>query len=179
MRQIRHSIEVNVPLRAAYNQWTQFEDFPRFMEGVQEVRQKDDVHLHWRAERHGQSVEWDSEIVDQVPDLLIAWRDLDGPGNHGSIHFHPVREDQTRIELTIDLASCDLASTGAQPVDESEHENRTKRRVGADLQRFKQMLEAQGQESGAWRGEIHQSHVERPAVPQAMPGDTVGKDTEV
>lgn len=174
MRQIRHSIEVNVPLRAAYNQWTQFEDFPRFMEGVLEVRQKDDVHLHWRAERHGQSVEWDSEIVDQVPDLLIAWRDLDGPGNHGSIHFHPLREDQTRIELTMDLAS-----SGTQPVDESEHENRTRHRIGADLQRFKDMLEAQGRESGAWRGEVHHSHVERPAVPQVMPGSAAGKDAEV
>ncbi len=67
MQQIRHSIEVNVPLRTAYNQWTQFEDFPRFMEGVLEVQQKDDVHLHWRAERHGRQVEWESEIVDQVP----------------------------------------------------------------------------------------------------------------
>lgn len=175
MRQIRHSIEVNVPLRAAYNQWTQFEDFPRFMEGVMEVRQKDDVHLHWRAERHGQQVEWDSEIVDQVPDQLIAWRDVGGPGNHGSIHFHPVREDQTRIELTMDLAP----APATQPEDESEHENSTRHRIGADLQRFKQMLEAQGQESGAWRGEIHDAHVERPAVPQTKPGTEGDRGTEV
>ena len=174
MRQIRHSIEVNVPLRTAYNQWTQFEDFPRFMEGVLEVRQEDDVHLHWRAERHGQPVEWESEIVDQVPDQLIAWRDVDGPGNHGSIHFHPVREDQTRIELTVDLGS----PAALPPLDESEHESRARHRIGADLQRFKQMLEAQGQESGAWRGEIHQAHVERPAVPQAKPGAEAGEDTE-
>lgn len=175
MRQIRHSIEVNVPLRAAYNQWTQFEDFPRFMEGVLEVRQRDDVHIHWRAERHGRSVEWDSEIVDQVPDQLIAWRDVGGPGNHGSLHFYPVGEDQTRIELRMDLVSVNAT----HPVDESEHENNTRHRIGADLQRFKQMLEAQGRESGAWRGEIHQAHVERPATPQMMPAVGDGKCNEV
>ncbi len=175
MRQIRHSIEVNVPLRSAYNQWTQFKDFPRFMEGVLEVQQKDDMHLHWRAERHGKHVEWDSEIVDQVPDQLIAWRDVGGPGNHGSIHFHPVLEDQTRIELTVDLAP----AVSVQPLDESEHENSIRHRLGADLQRFKQMLEAQGQESGAWRGEIHQAHVERSAAPVLKLGVARGRDTEV
>lgn len=172
MQQIRHSIEVNVPLRTAYNQWTQFEDFPRFMEGVLEVQQKDDVHLHWRAERHGRQVEWDSEIVDQVPDQLISWRDIGDPGNHGSIRFHPIRDSQTRIELTMDLAS----APAAQPVDESEHENQTRHRIGADLQRFKQMLEAQGQESGAWRGEIHNAHVERPAAPRQGAGAATDPD---
>ncbi len=172
MPQIRHSIEINVPLRAAYNQWTQFEDFPRFMEGVQEVQQSDDAHLHWRAERHGQQVEWDSEITDQVPDQLIAWRDVSGPGNHGSIHFHPVREDLTRIELTVDLAT----AVAGQPA----HEDETRQRIGEDLHRFKEMLETQGSESGAWRGEIHESRVQRPAEPERNPGgmDT-GRGTEV
>ncbi len=173
MAQIRHSIEINVPLRAAYNQWTQFEDFPRFMEGVQEVEQRDDAHLHWRAERHGQSVEWDSEITHQVPDQLIAWRDVDGPGNHGSIQFHPVREDQTRIELTVDLA----AKSGGQPA----HEEETRQRIGDDLRRFKQMLETQGQESGSWRGEIHEARVQRPSdtTRSSSGGDAAGRDIEI
>ena len=154
MPQIRHSIEVNVPLRAAYNQWTQFEDFPRFMQGVQEVHQTDAAHIHWRAERHGHSVEWDSEITDQIPDQLIAWRDIDGPGNHGNIRFLPAQEGQTRIEITLDLASAPQAQTS--------HEDETRQRIGQDLIRFKQLIEGQGQESGAWRGEIHDARTSRP-----------------
>ena len=161
MPQIRHSIEVNVPLRSAYNQWTQFEDFPRFMDGVREVRQTDDAHIHWRADRHGTQVEWDSEITDQIPDQLIAWRDVSGPENHGSIHFHPVKEDLTRIELMLDLAQ-----SASAPQSQSSHEEETRLRIGQDLHRFKQMMEAQGQESGAWRGEIHDAHVARPAQAQ-------------
>ena len=161
MPQIRHSIEVNVPLSAAYNQWTQFEDFPRFMQGVREVQQTDDAHIHWLADRHGQQVEWDSEITDQIPDQLIAWRDLDGPCNQGSIRFHPVKEDQTRIELTLDVS----APSGQAPASQSVfiHEDETRERIGEDLHRFKQMIETQGQESGSWRGEIQGARTQRPA----------------
>ncbi len=151
MTHIRHSIDVNAPLRAAYNQWTQFEDFPRFMEGVHEVRQLDDAHLHWRADRQGREIEWDSEIVEQVPDQLIAWRDVGGPGNHGCIRFSPLTEDATRVELEMDLASRLPAS------DQAQHETDLRRRLEQDLMRFKQMLETQGQESGAWRGEIREA----------------------
>lgn len=154
MPQIRHSIEVNVPLHSVYNQWTQFEDFPRFMDGVSEVRQTDDAHIHWYANRHGKSVEWDSEITEQIPDQLIAWRDVSGPENHGRISFHPVKEDQTRIELTLDLAPDESA--------QASHEEETRQRIGHDLHRFKQLMEGQGQETGAWRGEIHDAHVRRP-----------------
>lgn len=164
MGQIRLSIEINVPLRAAYNQWTQFEDFPRFMEGVNEVEQKDEAHLHWRADRNGQQVEWDSEIVDQIPDQLISWRDVSGPGNQGSLHFYTVREDQTRIELTMDI-------TQAQ----SDHQDETRSRIEQDLHRFKQMLEGQGQESGAWRGEIHHSKTTRSAEAERNSDSKSGK----
>ena len=102
MARIEHTIEVNVPLQAVYNQWTQFEEFPRFMEGVREVRQLDDVHLHWRADRSGREVEWDSEITDQVPDQHIAWRDLSGPGNTGVVNFYPVDESKTRVQLVME-----------------------------------------------------------------------------
>lgn len=159
MTQIRHSIDVNAPLRAAYNQWTQFEDFPRFMEGVHEVRQLDDAHLHWRADRHGRELEWDSEIVEQIPDQLIAWRDVGGPGNHGCIRFSPLTEDATRVELEMDLASRLPAS------DQAQHETDLRRRLEQDLMRFKQMLEGQGQESGAWRGQIREGKPQPPSPP--------------
>lgn len=157
MTQIRHSIDVNVPLRSVYNQWTQFEDFPRFMEGVHEVWQLDDTHLHWRAHRQGREIEWDSEIVEQIPDQLIAWRDIGGPGNHGNLRFFPLTEDATRVELEISLAARLPASEHAQ------HETDLRRRVEQDLMRFKDMLETQGLESGAWRGEIHQGKPQPPS----------------
>ena len=93
MARIEQSVEVNVPVRTAYNQWTQFEEFPRFMQWVREVRQLDDAHLHWRVDRNGEKVEWDSEITDQVPDQHIAWRDISGPMNSGSITFYPMQPD--------------------------------------------------------------------------------------
>ena len=149
MARIEHTIEVNVPLHAAYNQWTQFEEFPRFMEGVREVKQLDDAHLHWRVDRNGREMEWDSEITDQVPDHHIAWRDTTGPGNSGSVNFYPVEEDKTRIQLVMETHP-DVA-----PSDMAWAELTTSQRVEQDLARFKRLLEAQGGESGAWRGEIH------------------------
>lgn len=152
MIQIRQTIDVNVPLRSAYDQWTQFEEFPRFMDGVHEVRQLDDARLHWRAYRHGRELEWDSEITDQVPDALIVWRDVGGPGNQGSIRFQSLREDVTRIEMTMDM------QPRAVPETSSDSEQAVRQRIAHDLQRFKQLIEQQGYESGAWRGEIHEGH---------------------
>lgn len=150
MNRIDRSIEVNVPLRTVYNQWTQFEDFPRFMEGVREVRQLDAAHLHWRAARNGMEVEWDSEITDQVPDHHIAWRDTSGPKNAGSITFQPVQPDKTRIQMTI---SCHPGET----TPEAEHAAQViSQRLEEDLARFKKLLESEGRESGAWSGEIHE-----------------------
>src|SRR5438105_545404 len=101
MARIEQSIEVSAPLSTVYNQWTQFEQFPRFMQGIKEVRQLDDAHLHWRGERDGREVEWDSEITDQVPDRHIAWRDVSGPHNSGRVAFEP-EGDKTRVNITID-----------------------------------------------------------------------------
>jgi HSP20 family molecular chaperone IbpA/uncharacterized protein YndB with AHSA1/START domain len=151
MARIEHTIEVNVPLQAVYNQWTQFEEFPRFMEGVREVRQLDDVHLHWRADRSGREVEWDSEITDQVPDQHIAWRDLSGPGNTGVLNFFPVDEGKTRVQLVLE------SHPHVTPAEAADVELITTQRIEQDLARFKRLLEAQGEESGAWRGEIHYS----------------------
>lgn len=155
MARIEHTVEVNVPLQVVYNQWTQFEDFPRFMEGVQEVRQLDDVHLHWRADRSGRQVEWDSEITDQVPDHHIAWRDISGPGNSGVVNFYPVGEGKTRVQLVME------SHPNVDPSEAANAELATTQRVEQDLARFKRLLEAQGHESGAWRGEIHFS---QPAI---------------
>lgn len=149
MARVAQSIEVNVPVRTVYNQWTQFEEFPRFMQGVREVRQLDDAHLHWRVDRDGRELEWDSEITDQVPDHHIAWRDTSGPKNAGCITFQPLESDKTRIYMTIDHDPADAPLNAEQTIQTMSA------RVEEDLARFKEMLENQGSESGAWRGEIH------------------------
>jgi HSP20 family molecular chaperone IbpA len=152
MARIQQTIDVNVPLSTAYKQWMQFEDYPRFMEGVQEVRQLDDTHVHWRAKRDGRELEWDSEITDHTPDQQITWRDLTGPCNHGSIRFQAIKDDATRVELMMELAS------QQQSVALSAKEMEISRRVEQDLIRFKKMLETQTQEphaSSARREEIH------------------------
>src|SRR5512134_1585195 len=102
MGQIEQSIDVEVPVRTAYNQWTQFEEFPKFMEGVELVRQIDDRHLRWRATVAGKTVEWDAEIVEQIPDKRIAWRSTTGSRNAGVVTFHRLADAKTRIMLQID-----------------------------------------------------------------------------
>lgn len=102
MERVRKSIDVDVPLHAAYEQWNRFEEFPDFMEDVQEVRQLDDGRFHWRATLAGQETEWDSEIVEQVPDRVIAWRSLTGPPNSGRVTFEPLGEDRTRVQVQME-----------------------------------------------------------------------------
>src|SRR5512138_906373 len=101
MAEIEKSIVVNAPLREVYNQWTQFEDFPRFMEGVEEVHQIDDRRLHWRARVAGKDQEWEAEIVDQVPDRRIAWRATTGAENAGAVLFEPVGDSRTKVTLRL------------------------------------------------------------------------------
>src|SRR5690606_25877437 len=102
MASIEKSIEVNVPVHTAYNQWTQFEEFPRFMEGVEEVRQLDDTHLHWRARIGGKEEEWDAVITEQVPDQRIAWTNTSGARNAGVITFHKLDPERTKLMLQVD-----------------------------------------------------------------------------
>src|SRR3954447_27003886 len=102
MERIEKSIEVNAPLSTVYNQWTQFEEFPQFMDGVQEVRQIDDTHLYWRAEIAGKTTEWEAEIYEQIPDSRIAWRSTDGARNAGAVSFQTIDEDTTRVTLGLD-----------------------------------------------------------------------------
>ena len=148
MATIEESVEVEVPLHTAYNQWTQFEDFPRFMEGVEEVRQLDDTHLHWIAEVGGQRREWDAEVTEQKPDERVAWRNVGGKENAGVVTFHRLDENRTRLMVQLDFSPDGILEKLGEMVGAPD------RRVQGDLQRFKEMIEAQGSESGAWRGEV-------------------------
>lgn len=147
MSVIEKSIEVGVPLSTAYDQWTQFEDFPRFMEGVDRVDQLDDRHLHWRATIAGVSREWDAEIVDQTPDQQITWHSLDGTDHRGTVLFSP-SHDGTRVTLRMDFNPDGLAEKAADLLKVVD------RRVDGDLLRFKEFIEARRTPTGAWRGEV-------------------------
>jgi uncharacterized membrane protein len=148
MSEITGSIDVRVPLRTAYNQWTQFEDFPEFMEGVEHVDQLDDTHLHWVAEIGGKREEWDAEITEQHPDERVAWAARGGKGNAGVVTFHRLDDDATRITVQMDW----------QPEGVIENVGATlgldERQVSKDLERFKDLIESRGTETGAWRGEV-------------------------
>ena len=101
MANVEQTIEVNLPVRTVYNQWTQFEEFPRFMQGVEEVRQLDDTRLHWRASIAGKTEEWDAVITDQIPDQQVGWRSTSGSENSGVIRFTPIGADRTRVTAVI------------------------------------------------------------------------------
>ena len=150
MATVEKSIEVNVPLSTAYNQWTQFEEFPRFMEGVLEVRQLDDKRLHWKAEIAGKEKEWDAEITEQIPDERIAWRSRDGAWNAGVVTFHRLGDSRTRIMLQLEYAPEGVIEKAADAIGVVSH------RVEGDLLRFKEFIEQRGRETGGWRGEIPQ-----------------------
>jgi uncharacterized membrane protein len=148
METIEKSIEVNAPVRKVYNQWTQFEEFPRFMEGVERVQQLDDKHLHWVAEVGGKRKEWDAEITQQMPDQRIAWRSTTGTTNAGVVNFRPKDNDHTVISLKMSY----------DPEGVVEHVGDAlgflSRRVEGDLERFKEFIQHRATETGAWRGEI-------------------------
>lgn len=148
MSVVDETIEVNVPVRTAYDQWTQFESFPQFMEGVEEVRQVTDTRTHWRTEIGGVKREFDAEITEQVPDQRIAWRAVDGPDQGGVVTFDAPDPNRTRILLELDY---DPEGTVEQAGDKL---GVVKRRVKGDLERFKEFIESRGVETGAWRGEV-------------------------
>lgn len=155
MASIEKSIDVGVPVRIAYNQWTQFEEFPRFMEGVKAVKQLDDKNLHWHAEVLGKDVEWLAEIIQQIPDERITWRSTSGAKNAGSIAFQPLAPERTRLTLRIEYEPQGVAETSGSSL------GLVSMRVEGDLQRFKRFVEERGHETGEWRGEIHGPKVTR------------------
>jgi uncharacterized membrane protein len=144
------SIEVNVPLHTAYNQWTQFEEFPKFMDSVREVRQLDDTHLLWRADVAGKEERWTAEITEQIPDKRIAWRSTGGISNAGVVTFHKISDTKTRIMLQMTYTP--------QGADEKIGDalGLVKMQIRGNLQRFKELLESRGAETGAWRGSVAQ-----------------------
>jgi uncharacterized membrane protein len=148
MARFEHSIDVNVPVSTAYNQWTQFEEFPRFMEGVKSVTQLDDKRLHWQAEIAGREEEWFAVISEQTPDQRVAWTSTSGAPNAGVVTFHYIDENTTRVMLQIDYEP-----QGAIEVIGSAL-GIVKNRMAGDLKRFKEFIEARGIETGAWRGTI-------------------------
>jgi uncharacterized membrane protein len=148
MSTIEQSIELDVPVSTAYNQWTQFEEFPKFMEGVEEVRQTDDRHMHWVAEFGGTRHEWDAEITEQLPDERVAWRNTDGKENAGVVTFHHLDDRHSRVMVQMDFVPEGIKEKIGDALGAPD------RRVKGDLQRFKEMIEARGSETGAWRGEV-------------------------
>jgi uncharacterized membrane protein len=155
MATIEKSIDVDVPVRATYNQWTQFEEFPRFMEGVQEVKQLDDKRLLWRASIGGKEKVWEAEITEQIPDNRIAWRSRGGAHNAGVVTFHRLSDDRTRIMLQLEYEPEGVVENVGDAVGV------VSARVTGDLERFKEFIESRGRETGAWRGEIPAKGSER------------------
>jgi|SRR5579884_2115993 uncharacterized membrane protein len=153
MHEVEKSIDVNVPISTAYNQWTQFESFPHFMEGVEEVRQLDDKRLHWRAKIGGQQKEWDALINEQIPDRVVSWHSTTGAENAGRVTFESMGPNMTRVNLTM----------GYNPEGFTENVGdwmgMVGRQIEGDLKRFKEFVESRGVETGAWRGEIHRGEV--------------------
>ena len=150
MSKIEESVDVEVPVRTAYNQWTQFEDFPQFMDGVQEVKQITDTRLRWTAEIAGVEREWEADIDEQRPDERIAWHSLDGPRHAGVVTFHRLDDGVCRIMLQLEWEPGDAAEKIA------DWTGFVTQRVKDDLRRFKEFIERRGTETGAWRGEVDQ-----------------------
>jgi uncharacterized membrane protein len=148
MASVVESIDVKVPVSTAYNQWTQFEEFPRFMEGVESVTQTDDTHLHWIAEIAGKREEWDAEITEQHSDERVAWRATSGAENAGVVTFHRIDDDTTRVTLQMDVDPEGIVENVGTALGFLD------RRVKGDLERFKEFIESRGSETGAWRGEV-------------------------
>jgi uncharacterized membrane protein len=150
MASITESVDVQVPVRTAYNQWTQFEEFPQFMEGIESVEQIDDTHLRWVAGAGGKQHAWTAEIVEQRPDERVAWRAIEGHGNAGVVTFHRLGEGETRVTVQMEHDAEGLVEQLGSALGMDS------RRVQGDLERFKDLVETRGVETGAWRGEVDQ-----------------------
>ena len=150
---IEKSVEVDVPVGMAYNQWTQFEEFPRFMDGVKSVRQLDDTHLEWKAEIGGEVHTWKAEIGQQEPDRVVSWRALQGKYNSGKVTFDSLTPQKTRInvEMTYDAEGVKEALGSALGLDGMW--------VSNDLDRFKEFIEKRQSETGGWRGDVRDGKV--------------------
>jgi len=151
MTDVTQSVDVDVDVRTAYNQWTQFEEFPKFMEGVKRVEQLDDTHLRWDVEIAGVDRSFEAEITEQTPDQRVAWTSRSGSDQAGVVTFHALNDDQTRVTLQMNF---DPEGIAEQVADKT---GLVKMRTKGDLERFKEFIEGRGAETGAWRGEIERS----------------------
>ena len=152
MPKIEDTIEVQVPVQQAYNQWTQFEDFPKFMEGIQSVQQLDDTHVQWVADIRGESRQWTTEITEQRPDEKVAWKTIEGEvKNDGVVTFEPMGDAQTRVNVQMEIEGDSTAENVA-----GDLLGVVKGQVRGDLERFKQLIENRDEETGAWRGEVRE-----------------------
>jgi carbon monoxide dehydrogenase subunit G len=178
MSVVTKSIDVDVPTRVAYNQWTQFEEFPHFMEGVESIEQLDDVRLRWHVSIGGVDRTFEALIEDQEPDTRVAWRATEGENHAGKVSFEPLEASRTRVEVEMEYEPERWTEKVADAL------NVIDRRVEKDLERFKEFIEEQGHETGAWRGEIDDAQVveddtgrgtrsggaQRPGTAGAQPG---------
>jgi len=145
---VEESVEVNVPVETAYNEWTQFEEFPRFMEGIEEVRQLDDTHVHWVASSGGRRREWDAEITEQRPNERVAWHATSGKRNAGVVTLHRLGDERSKMMVQLDFEPEGFRETAGSIL------GLDRRRIRGDLERFSELVEGRGVESGAWRGTI-------------------------
>jgi uncharacterized membrane protein len=148
VKTVEESIEIEVPVSTAYNQWTQFESFPRFMDGVERVEQKDDTHLHWVAEVGGEKREWEAEITEQHPDHRIAWKALGQDGPNGVVTFHKLDNSRTKVMVQMDYEPEGMKESVGSGLGMDS------RRVRGDLESFKQFIESVGTETGSWPGDV-------------------------
>ena len=151
MASVTESIEVDVPVSTAYNQWTQFESFPQFMSGVEAVVQVDDTRQHWLTNIAGVGREFDTVITEQRPDERIAWKTMDGMSHAGVVTFHRLSDNASRVTVQLDWQPASLTEKAGAAVGVDD------RQVKKDLERFKEFIEARGDETGAWRGEVSTS----------------------
>ena len=151
MSEIMESVDVDVPVRTAYDQWTQFETFPKFMDGVKQVRQLDDRTLEWVADVAGMEKRWMAKITEQEPDQRIAWASTEGARNAGVVTFHRLSEGRSRVTLQLDVEPDGPLETVGDALGV------VKNRVKDDMKRFKTFIESRGTETGAWRGEVKQN----------------------
>jgi uncharacterized membrane protein len=154
METIEKSIEIDRPVRAVYNQWTEFEEFPRFMEGVKSVQQLDDRRLQWEAEIGGKTKTWQAEIYEQEPDKRIAWHSTSGALNSGKVDFEPLSAERTRVSLRMSY----VPEGAIEKVGDAV--GLVSVRVSGDLKRFKEFIERDSSQPEGWRGEIHGGQVQ-------------------
>ncbi|MEU3607722.1 SRPBCC family protein [Streptomyces sp. NPDC035033] len=172
---VHDTIEVAAPLREVYDQWTQFEEFPSFMDGVEEVRQLDDRLCHWRTRIAGATREFDTEIVDQLPDERIAWRTVGGDVKQkGVVTFERVDDEHTRVRLAMEVEPSGVTDRAAKAMGVLES------RIEGDLRRFKRFIEDRDRATGGWRGRLRPADSAggtTPADPATPPDDAPPRST--